>query len=108
MSFLQKKAQILKKITNFFEHQDQVSQGYINMCYKDMYSLLLEHLLPSLRYIAMVGSTSEVYLIPLLSTWCLYLPKVHSDFKRNNQLWAPDHPGEYEAEPEGHASMSVS
>ncbi len=45
----------------------------------------------------MFGSTSDSIGDPLVVNTVSFLPKLLSNIKQNNQFWAPDYPGKYDA-----------
>ena len=87
--FYQTYALIPSKITNVGH---RISPGYVTLCCKDRYLLLLECFLTSLRCVRTIGRAFDSISDSLLVNTACFLPNGCTKFKQDNQFWAPDQP----------------
>ncbi len=71
----------------------QISIGYVSLCRKDKYPLLLDYFLTSHRCITMIISASESAYDILMINTVSFLTKLLPNFKQNNQFGAPGQHG---------------
>jgi len=89
--FYQRNTQISSKITSVGTRLSCAI--YVILCLNDIHTVLLDHIITSLRYIRLIlsafDSIADTHMINIAS----FLPKKHSNFKQNKPFPAPDHPG---------------